>query len=395
MSELKEVVVVSAKRTPVGSFQGSLSTVPATKLGSVVIKGILEETKIDLKEIDEVIMGCVLPAGQGQAPARQAALGADLPNSVECMTINKVCGSGMKSAMLAAQAIQVGDADVIIAGGMENMSLAPYLLPKARTGYRMGNGQLVDSMVNDGLWDVYNNIHMGSCAEMCAEDRKYSREVQDGLAIESYQRAQTAQKNGSFDAEIIPVEVPQRKSDPLIISQDEEPGRTNFDKIPKLRPAFKKDGTVTAANASKINDGAAAMLVMSKEKAEELNLKPLVKIISQASAAQAPEWFTTAPSIAIAKALEKANLKADDIDIWEINEAFAPVLIAAIDDFKIDMNKVNINGGAIAIGHPIGASGARIFTTLLHAMKKNNAKLGLATLCIGGGEASAVIVERI
>jgi len=395
MSELREVVVVSAKRTPVGSFQGSLSTVPATKLGSIVIKGILDETKINLKEIDEVIMGCVLPAGQGQAPARQAALGAGLHNSVECMTINKVCGSGMKSAMLAAQAIQVGDADVIIAGGMENMSLAPYLLPKARTGYRMGNGQLVDSMVNDGLWDVYNNIHMGSCAEMCAEDRKYSREVQDGLAIESYQRAQTAQKNGSFDAEIIPVEVPQRKSDPLIISQDEEPGRTNFDKIPKLRPAFKKDGTVTAANASKINDGAAAMLVMSKEKAEELNLKPLVKIISQASAAQAPEWFTTAPSIAIAKALEKANLKADDIDIWEINEAFAPVLIAAIDDFKIDMNKVNINGGAIAIGHPIGASGARIFTTLLHAMKKNNAKLGLATLCIGGGEASAVIVERI
>jgi len=395
MSELREVVVVSAKRTPVGSFQGSLSTVPATKLGSIVIKGILDETKINLKEIDEVIMGCVLPAGQGQAPARQAALGAGLHNSVECMTINKVCGSGMKSAMLAAQAIQVGDADVIIAGGMENMSLAPYLLPKARTGYRMGNGQLVDSMVNDGLWDVYNNIHMGSCAEMCAEDRKYSREVQDGLAMESYQRAQTAQKNGSFDAEIIPVEVPQRKGDPLIVNQDEEPGRTNFDKIPRLRPAFKKDGTVTAANASKINDGAAAMLVMSKEKAEDLKLKPLVRIVAQASAAQAPEWFTTAPSKAIAKALEKANLKADDIDIWEINEAFAPVAMAAIDDFKIDMEKVNVNGGAIAIGHPIGASGARIFTTLLYAMKNKNAKLGLATLCIGGGEASAVIVERI
>jgi acetyl-CoA C-acetyltransferase len=362
MSDLREVVVVSAKRTPVGSFQGVLSTVPATKLGSIVM---------------------------------QAALGAGLPNSVECMTINKVCGSGMKSAMLAAQAIQVGDADVIIAGGMENMSLAPYLLPKARTGYRMGNGQLVDSMVNDGLWDVYNNIHMGSCAEMCAEDRKYSREVQDKLAIKSYKRAQAAQKNGSFDAEIIPVEVPQRKGDPVIINQDEEPGRTNCDKIPKLRPAFKKDGTVTAAHASKINDGAAAMLVMSKEEAEELNLKPLVKIIAQASAAQAPEWFTTAPSKAIAKALEKANLKADDIDLWEINEAFAPVLMAAIDDFKIDMNKVNINGGAIAIGHPIGASGARIFATLIHAMKKQNAKLGLATLCIGGGEASAVIVERI
>ena len=395
MSNLKEVVVVSAKRTPVGSFQGVLATVPATKLGSIVIKSLLDETKIDSKEIDEVIMGCVLPAGHGQAPARQAALGAGLPNSVECMTINKVCGSGMKSAMLAAQAIQVGDADVVIVGGMENMSLAPYLLPKARTGYRMGNGQLVDSMVNDGLWDVYNNIHMGSCAEMCAEDRKYSREVQDELAIKSYKRAQAAQKNGSFDAEITSVEVPQRKGDPIIVNQDEEPGRTNFDKIPKLRPAFKKDGTITAANASKINDGAAAMLVMSKEKAEELNLKPLVKIIAQASAAHAPEWFTTAPSKAIAKVLEKAHLKVEDIDLWEINEAFAPVLMAAIDDFNIDMKKVNVNGGAIAIGHPIGASGARIFTTLLHAMKEQNAKLGLATLCIGGGEASAVIVERI
>lgn len=395
MSNFKEVVVVSAKRTPVGSFQGSLSTVPATKLGSIVIKSILDETKIDPKEIDEVIMGCVLPAGQGQAPARQATLGAGLPNSVECMTINKVCGSGIKSAMLAAQAIQVGDADVVIAGGMENMSLSPYLLPKARTGYRMGNGQLVDSMVNDGLWDVYNNIHMGSCAELCAEDRKYSREEQDTFAIKSYKRAQAAMKNGSFDAEIIAVEVPQRKGDPIIVNKDEEPGRTNFDKIPKLRPAFKKDGTITAANASKINDGAAAILVMSKEKAGELNLQPLVKIIAQASAAQAPEWFTTAPSKAIAKALNKANLKADDIDLWEINEAFAPVAMAAIDDFKIDMKKVNINGGAIAIGHPIGASGARIFTTLLHAMQKQNVRFGLATLCIGGGEASAIIVERI
>ncbi len=395
MSNLREVVVVSARRTPVGSFQGSLSTIPATKLGSVVINGILDETKIDLKEIDEVIMGCVLPAGQGQAPARQAALGAGLPNSVECMTINKVCGSGIKSVMLATQAIQVGDAEVIIAGGMENMSLAPYLLPKARVGYRMGDGQLIDSMVNDGLWDVYNNIHMGSCAEMCAIERKYSREVQDTFAIESYKRAQAAQKNGSFDAEIIQVEVPQRKGDPIIVNLDEEPGRTNFDKIPKLRPAFKKDGTVTAANASKINDGAAAMLVMSKDKVEKLNLKPLVRIITQASAAQAPEWFTTAPSKAIAKALEKANLKADEIDLWEINEAFAPVAMAAIDDFNLNVKKVNVNGGAIAIGHPIGASGARIFTTLVQAMIKQNAKLGLATLCIGGGEASAVIVERI
>lgn len=395
MSNLKEVVIVSAKRTPVGSFQGCLSTVPATKLGSKVIKSIIDETKIDLQQVDEVIMGCVLPAGQGQAPARQAALGAGLPNSVECMTINKVCGSGLKSAMLATQAIQVGDADVIIAGGMENMTLTPFMLPKARTGYRMGNGQLIDGMIKDGLWDVYNDVHMGNCAELCAKDRKYSREEQDIFAIDSYKKAQTAQENGEFDAEICPVEIPQRKGDPVVITQDEEPGRTNFDKIPKLQPAFDKEGTVTAANASKINDGAAAVLLMSKEKAKELGLKPIVKIIAQASAAHEPEWFTTAPTKAIEKVLKKAKLKVDDIDLWEINEAFAPVTMVAVDDFKIDMQKVNVNGGAIAIGHPIGASGARIFTTLIHAMKKRNAKYGLATLCIGGGEASAVIVERI
>lgn len=395
MSNLKEVVIVSAKRTPVGSFQGCLSTVPATKLGSTVIKSIIDETKIDLQQVDEVIMGCVLPAGQGQAPARQAALGAGLPNSVECMTINKMCGSGLKSAMLATQAIQVGDADVVIAGGMENMTLAPYMLPKARTGYRMGDGQLIDSMIKDGLWDVYNDVHMGNCAELCAKARKYSREEQDAFAIDSYKKAQAAQENGEFDDEICSVEIPQRKGDPVIITQDEEPSRTNFDKIPKLRPAFDKEGTVTAANASKINDGAAAVLVMSREKADELKLNPIVKIIAQASAAHEPEWFTTAPIKAINRVLKKANLKADDIDLWEINEAFAPVTMAAVDDFKIDMKKVNVNGGAVAIGHPIGASGARIFTTLIHAMNKRNAKYGLATLCIGGGEASAVIVERI
>lgn len=395
MSDLKEVVIVAAKRTPVGSFQGSLSTVPAPKLGSTVIKSIVSETKIDPLQIDEVIMGCVLPAGMGQAPARQAALGADLPESVECMTINKVCGSGLKSAMLATQAIQVGDADVIIAGGMENMTLTPYMLPKARTGYRMGHGKLVDGMINDGLWDVYNNIHMGNCAELCAKDRNYSREQQDAFAIESYKKAQAAQASGEFDAEICNVEIPQRKGEPIIFDKDEEPGRTNFDKIPKLRPAFEKEGTITAANASKINDGAAAVLLMSKSKAEELNLKPVVKIVAQASAAQTPEWFTTAPTKAIEKVMAKANLKAEDIDLWEINEAFAPVAMAAIDDFKIDMKKVNVNGGAIAVGHPIGASGARIFTTLIHAMQKRKAKYGLATLCIGGGEASAVIVERI
>ena len=395
MSNLREVVIVAAKRTPVGSFQGSLSTVPATQLGSTVIKNIVTETKIDPKQIDEVIMGCVLPAGMGQAPARQAALGADLPESVECMTINKVCGSGLKSAMLATQAIQVGDADVVIAGGMENMTLTPYMLPKARTGYRMGHGKLVDSMINDGLWDVYNNIHMGNCAELCAKDRKYSREEQDNFAIESYKKAQAAQASNEFDNEICSVEIPQRKGDPIIVDKDEEPGRTNFDKIPKLRPAFDKEGTITAANASKINDGAAAVLLMSKDKADQLKLKPMVKIRAQASAAHEPEWFTTAPSKAIKRVLDKANLTADDIDLWEINEAFAPVTMAAIDDFKIDSTKVNVNGGAIAIGHPIGASGARIFTTMIHAMQKRNAKYGLATLCIGGGEASAVIVERI
>ena len=395
MSKLKGVVIVSAKRTAVGSFNGSLSSVPAIKLGSAVIKGLVDDTKIDPQNINEVIMGCVLPAGQGQAPARQAALGAELPISVECMTINKVCGSGLKSAMLATQAIQVGDADVVIAGGMENMSLAPYLLPKARTGYRMGHGKIIDSMVNDGLWDVYNNIHMGNCAEICVKDRNYTREQQDDFAIDSYKKAQAAQGDGLFKDEITSIEIPQRKGDPVVVNIDDEPSRTNFDKIPKLRPAFEKEGTVTAANASKINDGAAAVMLMSSDKAEHLKLKPLVRIVSQASAAQEPEWFTTAPSKAIAKALDKADLQIDDIDLWEINEAFAPVAMAAVDDFNLDMNKVNVNGGAIAIGHPIGASGARIFTTLIHAMQKHNAKYGLATLCIGGGEASAVIVERI
>jgi len=395
MSNKKEVVITAAKRTPVGSFQGSLSSITAPKLGSVVIKNLIDESKIDPNQIDAVIMGCVLTAGLGQAPARQAALGAGLPNSVECLTINKMCGSGLKSIMLAAQAIQVGDANLIIAGGMENMSQAPYLLAKARSGYRLGHAELVDSMIKDGLWDVYNNIHMGSCAELCAKDRNYTREQQDKFAIESYKRAQAAQVKRIFEAEITPVEIPQRKGEAIIVTDDEEPQRAKFDKIAKLRPAFEKDGTVTAANASKINDGAAAALVMATEKAQELNLTPVAKIIAQASVAQAPEWFTTAPSEAIAKVLKKANLSAEGIDLWEINEAFAPVAMAAIDDFKIDAKKVNVNGGAIALGHPIGASGARIFSTLVHAMKARNAQLGLATLCIGGGEASAVIVERI
>jgi acetyl-CoA C-acetyltransferase len=395
MSILREVVVVSAKRTPIGSFLGNLSSVPATKLGSTAIKGVLNDQEIDVEKVDEVIMGNVLPAGSGQAPARQAALGAGLPNRVECLTINKVCGSGLKAIMLAAQAIQVGDADVIVAGGMENMSMTPYYLSKARTGYRMGQGKLIDGMIHDGLWDVYNDIHMGSCAELCARDRSFSREVQDEFAVQSYERAIDAAKNGRFDNEIVTVVVPQRKRDSLHVRDDEEPGRAKFDKIPNLKPAFEKDGTVTAANASKINDGAAAVLVMDKETAKSLKLKPLVRIISQSSAAHAPEWFTTAPGKAISKVLERSNLKADEIDLWEINEAFAPVTMAAINDFNLDPDKVNVNGGAIALGHPIGASGARIFTTLVHALKQNNARYGLATLCIGGGEASAIVIERI
>ena len=394
MPELRDVVIISAKRTPVGAFQGNLSSVSASQLGSIAIKAVLEETKVDLNSIDEVIMGNVLSAGQGQAPARQAALGAGLPDSVECLTINKMCGSGLKAVMLATQAIQTGDAEIIIAGGMENMTQAPYLLPNGRDGHRLGHGQVLDSMIKDGLWDVYNDKHMGNCAELCASEKHYSREDQDAFAKASYTRTQSAQENGSFSYEIVPVSIPQRKGDPNVVDKDEEPGRANFDKMESLRPAFEKEGTITAANASKINDGAAAILIMSGEKAKELGLKPLATIVAQASSAHAPEWFTTAPSKAISKVLDKAGLKAEAIDLWEINEAFAPVTMAAMDDFNLSHDKVNVNGGAIAIGHPIGGSGARILTTLIHAMKSRDVHTGLATLCIGGGEASALIITR-
>ena len=389
------VVIIAAKRTPVGAFQGSLSSIPAPKLGAVAIKALLDETGLDVNHVNEVIMGNVLAAGLGQAPARQAALFASLPNSVECLTINKMCGSGLKAVMLGAQAIQCGDSDIVIAGGMENMSAAPYLLPKGRTGQRLGHGSVEDSIIKDGLWDVYNDQHMGNCAELCAREKNYTRKEQDEFAEQSYSRAINAQSEGLFIDEIIAVEVPQRKGGSIVVTEDEEPGKANFEKMKTLRPAFEKDGTITAANASKINDGASAVLMMSSEKAEELGLKPIVKIIAQASAAHEPEWFTTAPSKAIKNVLEKAGINAESIDLWEINEAFAPATMAAIDDFNLDVNKVNINGGAIALGHPIGASGARILTTLIHAMEKNNAKTGLATLCIGGGEASALIVEKI
>jgi acetyl-CoA C-acetyltransferase len=390
---MRKVVITEAKRTPIGSFNGMLSTVPATDLGSVVIKSILEISDIDLELVDEVIMGNVLTAGEGQAPARQAALKSGLPNQVECMTIHKVCGSGLKSVMIADQAIKCNDADVIIAGGMENMSQVPYLLPNARNGYRLGNGTLVDGMVQDGLWDVYNNIHMGSCAETCAKDFGFTREQLDEYAIESYNRALKAQETGAFDGEIVKVPV-KIKREELVVENDEEPCNVKFDKIPKLRPAFDKNGVVTAANASKINDGAAALLVMAEETAIKFGFNPLVEIVAQSSAAKAPIEFTTAPADAVTKVLKKANLNTNDIDLFEINEAFAVVSLAVNKLLNLDPSKVNINGGAVALGHPIGASGARILVTLIHAMKKQNAELGLASLCIGGGEASALIVKN-
>jgi acetyl-CoA C-acetyltransferase len=391
---MKKVVIVAAARTPIGSFMGSLSTVPAPKLGSIAIKGVLEKSAIDPGIVDEVIMGNVLTAGVGQAPARQAALAAGLPEQVTCMTINKVCGSGLKAVMLAAQAIQVGDADVVIAGGQENMSLAPHLLPKMRTGQKMGHAKLIDSMIGDGLWEVYNDFHMGNAAELCASDYNISREQQDAMAVESYQRSLKAQSDGKYDNEIVPVNIPQRKGEPLVISKDEEPGKVKFEKIPALRPVFEKDGTVTAANASTINDGAAAVLLMSEEKATELGLKPLARIVAQASAAKKPVEFTTAPADAITKVLAKAGMSIDEIDLFEVNEAFAVVNLAVNQKTGLTMENVNIYGGAVSLGHPIGASGARVLVTLLSALHQENKKMGLATLCIGGGEASAVIVEK-
>ena len=390
----KEVVILSAQRTAIGSFMGSLSTVPAPKLGAAAIKKALEVAKVKPEDVQECIMGNVLTAGVGQAPARQAAIYAGLPQSVECLTINKVCGSGLKAVMLASDSIKAGNADLIVAGGQENMSLAPHLLENVRNGYRMGPSQLTDSMIKDGLWDPYNNMHMGNCGEICAKEFNFTREAQDEFAIESYKKAQASQKDGAFKNEIVGIEV-QAGKQTVLVDSDEEPSKAKFDKIPELRPAFDKTGTITAANASKLNDGAAALVISSGEYAKSKNLKPIAKIVSYASFAQDPKWFTTAPAGAIKKALTKANLKAQDIDLWEINEAFAVVTMAAIKEFSIDPKKVNANGGAIALGHPIGASGARVLTTLLHAMEKKNLKRGLATLCIGGGEGAALIVERL
>ncbi|MBI5215859.1 MAG: thiolase family protein [Ignavibacteriae bacterium] len=389
-----EVVIVSACRTPIGSFGGALNNFTAPKLGAIVIEEAVKRSGVKKELVNEVIMGCVLQAGVGQAPARQAAIFAGLPESVQTMTVHKVCGSGLKSIMLGTQAIRLGDADVVVAGGMESMSNTPYLLEKARTGYRMGHGQVVDSMVKDGLWDVYNNFHMGNAAEICAKECQIPREAQDEFAVMSYQRALEAQKNGLFTEEIVPVKIEQKGSEPVIVSEDEEPKKVKFDKIKTLKPAFDKEGTITAANASKINDGAAAVVLMSEAKAQELGIKPLGKIISYGSFAQKPEWFTTAPAYAMQQVLAKANKKLEEIDLFEINEAFAVVSLAVNKILGLDPNKVNVNGGAVALGHPIGASGTRIMVTLLHAMKQRNVTTGMAAICIGGGEASSVIVER-
>jgi acetyl-CoA C-acetyltransferase len=389
----KEVVIVSMARTPIGSFLGALSTIPAPKLGAIAIKGALDKIKLDANLVDEVLMGNVVQAGTGQAPARQAAIYAGIPDNVPCTTINKVCASGMKTVMQAAQAIALGDAHVIVAGGMENMSLIPHYL-HARTGTKFGPATLVDGMQRDGLVDVYDGNAMGVCADACATEYKFSREDQDAFAIQSYQRSEAAWNSGKFDNEVVPVEVPQRRGEPIIVSKDEEYSNVRMDKIPTLRPAFTKDGTVTAANASTINDGAAAMVLMSKEKANELGIKPIATIKSYADAAQEPKWFTTAPAKALPKALAKANISIDEVDYFEFNEAFSVVGLANMKILGLDDSKVNINGGAVSLGHPLGCSGARIIITLLSVLEQNNAKIGAAAICNGGGGASAIVVER-
>jgi acetyl-CoA C-acetyltransferase len=386
--------IISAQRTPIGAFLGSLSAFSAPQLGAIAIKAALEKAGLAPHQVSEVIMGNVLTAGVGQAPARQAALGAGLPDSVPCLTINKVCGSGLKSVMLADQAIRCGDAEIVVAGGQESMTNAPYLLPKGRTGYRYGNGQVIDSMAFDGLTDAYALAPMGNFAEQCAKECSIDRSMQDEYAIMSYSRAIEAQKSGAFSDEIAPVVIEDKKG-AITIAEDEEPGKVKFDKIPSLKPVFTKDGTVTAANASSIDDGAAAIVVASEEAVKQHGLKPIAKIIAQASFAHKPEDFNTAPISAINSVLAKAGMKIEDIDLFEVNEAFAVTALAAKGTLGIPVEKMNVHGGAIALGHPIGASGARVLTTLLHAMKRHGKKYGLATLCIGGGEASALIVEAI
>ena len=390
----KKVVIVSAVRTPIGSFMGGLSTVSAPRLGAAAIKGALDKIQLDVNLVDEVFMGNVVQAGVGQAPARQAAIFAGLPNSVPCTTVNKVCASGMKSVMLGAQAIQCGDAEIVVAGGMENMSLIPHYM-HLRNGYKFGPATMIDGMQKDGLTDAYDNNAMGVCADLCAAEYNFSREDQDDFAIQSYERSAKAWETGKFDNEIVPVAVPQRKGEPIIVSKDEEFTNVNLDKIPTLNAVFTKDGTVTAANASTINDGAAAMILMSEEKAISLGLKPLAYIKSYADAAQEPKWFTTTPALAIPKALKKANVAIEDVDYFEFNEAFAVVGLANTKILGLDDSRVNVNGGAVSLGHPLGCSGARIIVTLLNVLEQNNGKIGAAAICNGGGGASAIVIEKV
>ncbi|MDP6946013.1 MAG: acetyl-CoA C-acetyltransferase [Myxococcota bacterium] len=392
---MREVVIASAARTPIGSFNGALSSLSAPRLGAVAIKAAVERAGVPPEQIDEVLMGCVLQAGLGQAPARQAMRYAGLPDSVGATTVHKVCGSGLKTVIMASQMIRSGDADIVVAGGMENMSQAPYLLPKAREGYRLGHGEIKDAMILDGLWDPYNDHHMGIAGELCAREKGFSREEQDAYATESYRRANASVAEGHFAAEIAPVEIPQRRGDAILCDSDEEPGRGKPEKFGKLRPAFDREGTITAANASSINDGASAIVVMSREKADELGVTPLGRIVSNGKHAQAPDWFTTAPAFAIRDSAEKAGLSLDDIDYFEINEAFSVVSLAVAKELGVSLDKVNPRGGAVALGHPIGASGNRILVTLLYTLKDTGKRYGTAGICLGGGEAVALTVERL
>jgi acetyl-CoA C-acetyltransferase len=393
-SSLPPVFIVAAARTPIGAFQGSLSSLRAPELGAIAIKGALARAKLAPEAIQEVFLGNVLSAGIGQAPARQAAIYAGIPNTVPATTVSKVCGSGLQAVIFGAKTLAVGDADLVLVGGMESMSNVPYYLDKARTGYRMGDGKIVDGMIFDGLWDPYSNVHMGSCGDKTAAEYKFSREAQDEFSKESFRRALAAQKEGMFDAEIEPVAVPQRKGDPLLVKQDEGPAKGDPTKFASLKPAFSKDGTITAANASSINDGASALVLATEKAVKEHELEPLARIVGYGGAAGAPEWFTTAPAKAIDDTVAKLGLKKDQIDLFEINEAFAVVTMVVNKLSGLDPQKVNVRGGAVALGHPIGATGARLLTTLVHAMKDRSAKRGLASLCIGGGEALALVVER-
>ncbi len=392
---MKDVVIVSAVRTPIGSFGGALSGISAPKLGATAISAAIKKAGIQPKDVEEVLMGNVLQAGIGQAPARQAAIYAGISENVPCTTINKVCSSGMKAIMMATQSIKAGDADIVVAGGMENMSAVPHYLQNGRNGTKLGNMPLVDGLVLDGLTDVYNEQHMGVCAELCASEHQISREEQDAFALESYRRSAAAWEAGKYKSEVVPVHVPQRRGDDLIIDTDEDFSKVRHDKVPSLRPVFKKDGTITAANASNINDGACALVIMSAEKAAEMQLSPLAKITGYADAAHEPEWFTTAPAKALPKALEKAGINLNQVDYFELNEAFSVVGLANMKILGLDSSKVNVNGGAVSLGHPLGASGARIVNTLLSVLDQNNGKVGAAAICNGGGGASALVIEKI